>query len=169
MVVALVVESRRSRQSKKTQQMSHCLPNSKHSQQETTHSTRPSWNLYVSSQQPNVRLWSLNSSDHGFTKRENSHLQCTPTFRPLLLALPLRVRFLFFHLSRPYVSCAPFNPYADVQVCCTRDKVSSPFLPLSLALLALSLGASQCSIDIHGHIERGFRTKKIHHCGSHCA
>ena len=45
-----------SRQSRKTQQMSQFSPNSpnsKHSQQETTHSTRPSWNQYVSSHQPN--------------------------------------------------------------------------------------------------------------------
>ena len=44
MMVALVVESGSSRQSRK---------NSKQSQQETTHSTGPSWNQYVSSHQPN--------------------------------------------------------------------------------------------------------------------
>ena len=170
MVVALVVESGNSRQGRKTQQMSHSLPNSKHSQQETTHSTRPSWNQYVSSHPPNhvspsalscthaaqfeihqsktmavlclslthrahnqldmliemhhcqCKCASLNSSNHGFTKRENSHLQCTPGFRPLLLALPLTLlelqlscQFsLCFHLSRPYVSCTPYSPYADV-------------------------------------------------------
>ena len=49
MVVALVVESGGSHTSRKTQQKSHSLPHSIHSQQETTHLTLSSWNQF----QPN--------------------------------------------------------------------------------------------------------------------
>ena len=77
-------------------------------------------------------VWSLNSSDHGFTKtRRPGHLQCTPTFRPLLLALPLSLLelqlscpfSLCFHLSQSYVSCTPYSPREVVQVCCTSDRL----------------------------------------------
>ena len=34
-----------------------------------------------------------------------------------------RVRFLCFHASWPYVSCTAYSPYADIQVCCTRDRL----------------------------------------------
>ena len=80
MVQALTVESGNCR---KTQQMCHSLPNLKHSQQGTTHLTRPSWNQYVSSHQPNhVSPSALSRCSIGDTSIENNgcavpfHCQC---------------------------------------------------------------------------------------------
>ena len=107
-------------------------------------------------------------------------LQSTPTFRPLLLALQMMSRLSLCFLSRQCVSYTQSSPFTDVQVCCTREKLwlLCPVLAFAfrigcLALtfvlhLHLAFGATQASsVDVHGHMERSFRTKKIHHLSSH--
>ena len=80
----------------------------------------------------NVRLWSLNSSDHGFTERETivifnvlprfDHCSWHGSCRSLGLQLSFHFSLCFL-LSRPYVSCTPYSPFASVQVCCTRERL----------------------------------------------
>ena len=88
MVVALVVESRNSRQRRKTQQMSHSLPNSIHSQQETAHLTRPSWNQYGLSHQPNH----LSTTSLSCTHAVQWEIHQSKTMAVLCLSLTFRAR-----------------------------------------------------------------------------
>ena len=117
---ALAVDSNRSHPIKWTQSMSHFVPNSKHSWQEPTDLTRPTYWIHVISSVLScthpVQVKILNRCCASCCQLRHPSL-----FVPqLLFQLSLSLFWACF-LSRRCASCTYCSPFASVQACCTRE------------------------------------------------